>query len=67
MNFETKEKKIKSQNDELIDMLNELSNQTKNEQNFSINIKETINNELIDLENSLQNIFIAGFTSYGTT
>ena len=57
MNFETKEKKIKSQNDELIDMLNELSNQTKNEQNFSINIKETINNELIDLENSLQNIF----------
>ncbi len=57
MNFETKQKKIKSQNDELIDMLNELSNQTKNEQNFSINIKETINHELIDLENSLQNIF----------
>ena len=56
MNF-TKQEKIKSQNDELIDMLNELSNQTKIEQNYSINIKETINNEIIDLENSLQNIF----------
>ena len=57
MNFTTKQEKIKSQNDELIDMLNELSNQTKIEQNYSINIKETINNEIIDLENSLQNIF----------
>lgn len=57
MNFNTKQEKIKSQNDELIDMLNELSNQTKIEQNYSINIKETINNEIIDLENSLQNIF----------
>jgi len=57
MNFGTKQEKIKTQNDELIDLLNELSNQTKIEQNNSINIKETINNELIDLENSLQNIF----------
>ena len=57
MNFGTKQEKIKTQNDELIDMLNELSNQTKIEQNNSINIKETINNELIDLENSLQNIY----------
>ena len=57
MNNESRENIIKSQNNKLLNILNELSNDTKIQQNHSINIKEIINNEINRLNKYISKYF----------